>query len=60
MSSEKFNPALPDDSKSYQIYATVGVAGFAVIATTLVRIIVKLTHRLPLVWDDYLIVLGTV
>ena len=60
MASNTIDPTQPDENHSYQIYVTVGVAGFAAISTTLIRVTVKWTHSLRLTWDDYLIILGTV
>ena len=53
-------PGLTDESHQYQIYVTVGIAGFLQVSTTIIRVIVRLMYKLKLSWDDYFIVLGTV
>ncbi|MCJ1440005.1 MAG: hypothetical protein MMC23_000487 [Stictis urceolatum] len=52
-------PGLTDESHQYQIYVTVGIAGFLQVSTTIIRVIVRLMYKLKLSWDDYFIVLGT-
>ena len=54
------DPMVQDVSRSYELYVTISVCLFAVVATTVLRIGTKLIYRLSLRWDDYFMILGTV
>lgn len=59
MSATAFDPSIPDESRSFELYATLTVVTVLLLTTTSLRIGSKLAKKIPITVDDYLIILGT-